>query len=496
MTKSSLHVLGGCLIATASLITFPMLSAADPGNRPVASGRILVAPVDDDSFASEEGVAKLRHVKGQVKGKIGKLGVYVIEVPPGDEHAAAAVMAGSPAMRFAEVDVLVEHAMASNDVFVGQQWHLPKIAAPTAWDSTQGAGVTIAILDTGVNGSHPDLADRMVAGWNLIDNNSITTDVHGHGTWVAGTAAATLNNATGVAGVAGRASIMPIRIADATGSAYVSTIAAGVNWAADHGAKVANASYSNLAGSGTMQTAATYMRSKGGIVVVAVGNSGMQVGAVSSGTMLVVSATDSADVLASWSCYGQAVDLAAPGVDIVTTDMGGGYASVSGTSFASPIVAGTVAMMFAANPTATPDEIDAALLSTTQDLGAAGYDMYYGTGRVDAAKAVAKMVAVVTPPPPPAPVDAIAPVVAFTSPKNGAKVNNTVAVKTSASDNLGAAGITQVLSIDGTIVATVNGAALSYSWNAKAAANGNHTLSVVARDAAGNSTTTSITVKR
>src|SRR5439155_6843873 len=185
----------------------------------------------------------------------------------------------------------------------GSEWHLTTINAPTAWDTATGSGITIAILDTGVDGTHPDLAAHMVSGWNFYDNNSDTSDVYGHGTLVAGTAAAVVNNGVGVAGVAGNASIMPVRISDPTGYAYWSTVASGLTWAADHGARVANISYS-VAGSSTVISAANYFRSKGGVVAVSAGNTGALDSTSPTSSMLVVSATDSSNGVASFSTYG------------------------------------------------------------------------------------------------------------------------------------------------------------------------------------------------
>ena len=140
---------------------------------------------------------------------------------------------------------------------------LRKINAPTAWDTSTGAGITIAILDTGVDGTHPDLAAQMVPGWNSFDNNGNTSDVLGHGTAVAGVAAAASSNGVGIAGVAGGARIMPIRISDSAGYAYWSTAAQGLTWAADHGAQVANISFEGMAASSTMQAAAELLPFQG-----------------------------------------------------------------------------------------------------------------------------------------------------------------------------------------------------------------------------------------
>jgi subtilisin family serine protease len=201
--------------------------------------------------------------------KIGQSHLYIVDLPGNaSEKAVAARLARHPHFKFAEIDRMVPPDFIPNDPYYGSAWHLPKIGASTAWDSSQGSGVTVAILDTGVDSTHPDLAARMVPGWNFYDNNSNTSDVYGHGTKVAGTAAAASNNNAGVASVAGQSMIMPVRVSDATGYAYFSTIANGLTYAADNGARVANISFSGVSGSPSIQNAAQYMKNKGGLVVV------------------------------------------------------------------------------------------------------------------------------------------------------------------------------------------------------------------------------------
>ncbi len=242
-------------------------------------------------------------------------------------------------IEYAEVDNLVSQSYIPNDPYYASQWHHQNIQSSVAWDSSQGSGVTIAILDSGTDCTHPDLQASCVAGWNAYDNNSDTTDVQGHGTMVAGTAAAIGDNANGVSGVAYGAKIMPVRVADASGYAYYSTIATALTWATDHGAKVANISFAEVNSSSAIINAATYMRSKGGLVVVAEGNSGVQSLFTNPKELISVSATDGADNRTSWSTYGADTDLAAPGVGIYTTSRGGGYSAPSGTSFSSPLTA-------------------------------------------------------------------------------------------------------------------------------------------------------------
>src|SRR6185437_15551298 len=182
---------------------------------PWAKGRILVAPtagLTDSDFGSI-----LQGHNGKSLGKLHGTNVHVVQLPTaadGHEAIVAQALARNPHIKFAEVDRIVAPAGTANDPYFSSEWHLSKINAPFAWDAATGAGVIIAILDTGVDGTHPDLAAQMVPGWNFYDNNSNTSDVNGHGTAVAGAAAATTNNAIGVASVAGGAKIMPVRIAD------------------------------------------------------------------------------------------------------------------------------------------------------------------------------------------------------------------------------------------------------------------------------------------
>ncbi len=292
-------------------------------------------------------------------------------------------------IEYAEVDMLIAPTFTPNDQYYSSAWHLPKIGAPTAWGSTTGEGVTIAVLDTGVDYNHPDLAISAIPPWNFYDNNADITDIHGHGTLVAGAAGAIGGNTIGVVGSAPMAKILGVRIAQPDAWASHSTMAQGIVYAADKGARVANLSYANSCSSATIINAANYLRSKGGVLVVAAGNTGADNGLVATDATTCVSATDGNDNRTSWSSYGVSIDLSAPGAGIYTTSRGGGYTPASGTSLSAPVVAGIYALMFSANPALTPTQADSILYSTADDIGTAGWDMYYGHGRVNAAKAVA-----------------------------------------------------------------------------------------------------------
>ncbi len=470
LTAAAALALAG-LGAGAAHAAQPQLSNEGPW----AKSRIVVMP---RAGLSEAELAKLLSVHGGKAQAIGKSGLYIVELPANaSETAVAAQLAHNPHLKFAEVDRRVQPTFLPNDPYLGSEWHLQKIGATTAWDASQGAGVTIAILDTGVDGTHPDLSSRMVPGWNFYDNNSNTSDVYGHGTAVAGAAAAIGNNSIGVAGVADQSLIMPIRISDPTGFAYASTVAQALTYAADHGARVANISYDNMAGNSTVQNAAQYMKSKGGLVLVAAGNSGANLNIAATTTLIPVSATDSNDQITSWSSYGSAIALSAPGLNIWTTQSGGSYWACYGTSLASPVAAGVTALVMAAKPSLSNGQVENLLYSTATDLGAAGRDIYYGYGRVNAAAAVQAALGTAT-------ADTTAPAVSIAAPLGGATVSGLTNVDVSASDNVGVARVE--LRVNGSLLATDTAAPYGFTWDTSKVANGSASLVATAYDAAGN----------
>ena len=440
-----------------------------------AKGRLLISPRAGLAAAEFDKVLKPHNARSL--GYIQKLNMHVVGLPAGvDEVTVMHQLKSNRKLKYAELDMAVTQAATVSDPSYGSSWALPKIQAPGAWDGANGSGVTIAILDTGIDSTHPDLAPNLVPGWNVYDNNANTADVHGHGTWVAGVAAMAANNGMGSAGVAWGAKIMPVRIADPSGYAYWSTVAQGIYWAADHGAKVVNVSYNGVSGSSSVQSAAQYLRSKGGIVVVAAGNSSGLEAVAANDALLSVAATDSSDLRASFSSYGDYVDLAAPGVSVYTTTMGGGYANASGTSFASPIVAGAAALMMSANSRITPADIDRLLKTTAVDLGTSGFDQYYGSGRVNAAAAVTAAKQMVA-------ADTQAPVIAIASPTGG-RVSGVVPVDVNYSDN---AAVTRAeLYVNGRLLATDSQSPFAFAWDTAAYADGSYTLTAFAYDAAGN----------
>lgn len=336
--------------------------------------------------------AEVKAMGGAAIERIHGTTVQRVQVPAALLDAAEQSLLRMPGVQFVERHTVYAPSFVPNDTSYSSsgQWHLRRIQAPQAWDITRGSStLVIAILDTGVDGTHPDLAAKMVPGYNFYSNNTNTADVHGHGTKVAGVAAATGDNLLGVVGVAMQSRIMPVRVSDPGGYAYASTIANGITWATDRGAKVINISFGGIAGSNTVRSAAQYAYNRGTIVVAGAGNCGCTESIGQTPYILSVSGTTSSDVLASFSSRGNYVDLAAPAAGILTTTRGGGYGLVSGTSFSGPIVAGVIALMKSANPALTTSQLSALIRANADDLGAAGWDPLYGDGRVNAYRAVA-----------------------------------------------------------------------------------------------------------
>lgn len=443
MKSSTLMVYLGMALAFAVVCT--SVSAEDHARTPTGrmKGAVLFklkAQADEPSLArlgevlDAYGLVLDRHSRqlGHYRVKSARAGL------PSEETMAAQIQA-SGAVQFAEPDYIAVPVFTPNDPGLTAQWFHTKINSAGAWDKGTGNGIIVAVCDTGVDPDHPDLQGNLLAnlGWNTFLNTNVWDDIYGHGTWVAGCIAAIGNNQVGVAGVSYGAKIIPIRICfDSTGSAYYSDMVEGIRYGTDNGAKVVNLSYSGWSGQ-SIRDACQYAWSKGTIVCVAAGNDGKDQGVYAeSDYMLLVGATDSSDVKASFSNYGVPVDFFAPGVSIYTTQNGGTYNYVSGTSFAAPITAGLAALIFAANPGLTPAEVEDLIKATCVDLGATGDDAVYGAGRINAAAAMALASELLT---------------------NAAPV--AMATATPSQANLGG-----LVTFDGSASYDVDGAVVSHAW--------------------------------
>jgi subtilisin family serine protease len=274
-----------------------------------------------------------------------------------------------------------------NDPGWTQQWGLRQVEAPAAWALMTGASrqVVVAVVDSGVDPTQPDLQGALVPGADFADASGSTADQYGHGTMVAGVIAARGDNGEGVAGVCWTCLIMPIKVLDANGSGTASSIADGIRWAADHGANVINMSIVLSGPDADVASAIAYAHDKGVMVVAAAGNAGNGDATYPASYPFVVSvaATDDSDQLYPWSTHGTWVTLAAPGCTM-TTALGGGFAAFCGTSAAAPLVAGLAALGYEAGAPSEAD-LEAALERSAKPLPGE-----VGSGRVDALQLVSQ----------------------------------------------------------------------------------------------------------
>jgi thermitase len=344
--------------------------------------------------------------------------IYILHLQPGtDVQKTVHDLSTDENIEWVEPDYLAYPISTTpNDPKFPGQWGLDKIEAPSAWDTTTGSVATpIAIIDSGIDFSHPDLSGKIwvnpgeipgnsidddndgyvddVNGWNFVDNNNDPSDDNGHGTQVAGVAAAATNNGLGIAGVCWSCKIMPVKVMQAGGVANYSDIAAGVLYAAQKGARVINISLGGYSASATLQTAIqAAVNTYGAVVVAGAGNDNISSAfyPAAYGTVLAVAGTDQTDVKTSISNYGDWVDVSAPAGGITTTFMGGGYGTVDGTSFASAFVSGVAGLLRSQNAAWSADMVRAQIMQTADSIDALnpGYAGKLGWGRVNAAQAV------------------------------------------------------------------------------------------------------------
>ncbi len=285
-----------------------------------------------------------------------------------DEAAAeVARLMQDPDVEYAEPDWPVMALLTPNDPQASGQWALNKLQLPAAWDVTGGSReVKVAIVDTGIDRNHPDLAGQVVGGRDFVNNDADPADDQGHGTHVAGIVAALTNNGVGVAGTAHGATLLAVKVLGSNGSGYTSGIAEGIQYAVQQGAKVINLSLGSTQRAATLDAAVSAAVNAGVVVVAAAGNDGTTTpnypgaspGAISVGS------TDSSDRKSSFSNYGSWVAVAAPGSAILSTYPGGRYQTMSGTSMASPYVAGVAALVRSAHPEWSVSQVRSALTTT------------------------------------------------------------------------------------------------------------------------------------
>ncbi|PYN51378.1 MAG: hypothetical protein DMD94_25410 [Candidatus Rokuibacteriota bacterium] len=368
----------------ALLLSFTSL----PANAQSAGSSLLVklapglSPVQQAEVIARNGGLEISSIPA--------LRLHVIQVAPADLPQILARYQADPQVVNAEENKTRQSQAFPADPLYPNQWSLPKIG----WDQVFGTvtpmgSAIVAVLDTGVDAQHPDLAGNVIPGISILDGSAGTTDPSGHGTWVAGIAAAQTNTLEGIAGVAyAGVRIMPVTVLDANGLGQDSDVIAGVIWAADNGADVIVMAFSNPGFSQNLQDAIDYAWSRNVVLVAATGNDAFNTATFPAGdrSVMGVSGTDPYDTLALFSSYGPSVFIAAPATDIQTTTTGDAYTVISGTSASAAIVAGAAAFMKAVDPTLTNGIIVGRLARMADP---AGTQDQTGNGRINMARALA-----------------------------------------------------------------------------------------------------------
>lgn len=484
-------------------------------------GQVLVKFNDKVHVQQRHRIA--RQAGGRVVGRGYKNAYDKMRVPEDKLWRVIDALERNPLVDYADPDYLAYAAFVPNDpMYQPYQWHLDNpdfggIEAEQAWDVSTGAGsVVVAVLDTGIAyenyGSYcqaPDLAGTaFVQGYDFINGDAHANDDQSHGTHVAGTIAQATDNGTGVAGVAFKTTLMPVKVLGADGSGSISAIADGIRFAADNGVKVINMSLGTDAPPPrlrTLEDAVKYAHGKGVLLVAAAGNDGKAKLNYPAGyaEVIAVGATSYDETLAPYSNSGDGIELVAPGGDSNEDLNGDGYPDMvlqntlnpntqdvcdfgywffSGTSMASPHVAGTAALVFAAGVDSAAS-VRQILRDTADDLGDAGYDTTYGYGIVNAAKALNAIGPTDDPP-----------TVAVTAPVNGETITGTITITADAADDN---GVTQVdFLVDGTVIASDTDGSDGWSagWDTTAYADGDHTVGATAMDTEGQTATDTVTV--
>ena len=352
--------------------------------RLIVKFRPLVPKTFKEDIVRNQGLAISEDLRGS--------DTHVVRVPKNRAGYFAGRLKRNLLVEYAEQDYVATKFETPDDPNFSNQWGLTKIEAPGAWDTTHGASnVDIAIIDTGVNYTHPDLAAKIVASVNCTVSSSCptmtTTDPDGHGTHVAGIASASTNNSIGVAGTSWEGRILSVKALDDFGSGYYSWIANAIYWATDNGAEVINMSLGGTSSSTTLKNAVDYAWNHGVVVVAAAGNNGRNRANYPAyySNAIAVAATDQNDKKASFSNYGSWVDLAAPGVSILSTYQSG-YNYLSGTSMSTPFVSGLAALLKGQNPGWNNAQVRNQIESTADAISGTG--TYWTKGRINACNAV------------------------------------------------------------------------------------------------------------
>jgi subtilisin family serine protease len=295
----------------------------------------------------------------RVERNMTRIRLWIVSAPEGKREEALASLRREKAVESVEREVLLDGLeKIPNDPAWPDQWGLRTAGFPKAWDITRGSpSVVVAVLDTGVDASHPELKGALVAGRDIIHGNDNPADDNGHGTAVAGVVAARGDNGIGLAGACWLCRVMPVKVLGADGTGMTADVAAGIIWAADHGARVINMSLGGPGTTAALSEAIQYAAGKDTVVIASAGNNGLAIPfyPAAESSVIGVAASNEDDRLYSWSNHGAWVQVAAPGCNDAPWP-GGGYVSFCGTSAAAPLVAGVAALIRSARPNASAEQ--------------------------------------------------------------------------------------------------------------------------------------------
>jgi thermitase len=365
-----------------------------PQGEPYVSGELLIAFEPGGSNKAE---GAIQRAGGEVEDRLPDIDTLQISLPSvGNERAreqreralerVRQALESTPAIEAAEYNFIREFSYIPNDRFFNNEYGLKTPRYPGGWNRSRGANIRIGIVDSGVQAGHPDIRGKVVDQRDFVDGDNSANDEVGHGTHVSGIAAANTNNRRGVAGACPNCDILAAKIASDYYAPTDLRVAKGINWSSNHGADVINMSLGGPQRSAVLKRAVNRAWDRGAVLVAAAGNDGSfeKQYPAAYGRVMAVAATSSRDRRAYFSQRGRWLSVAAPGANIIST-VPGGYDRYSGTSMASPNVAGLAGLL--ARQGRSNRVIRGRIQRTAEDLGPDGKDVHYGHGRIDAARA-------------------------------------------------------------------------------------------------------------
>jgi thermitase len=383
---------------------------------------LIPAQATSSEFSSEEIIVKFKAnvSESQVEESSNRLGgkvfaklllpqTFLLKVPERQAERFVQIFSQNPLVEYAEPDYLATalEDYTPNDPYLNNEWGLSKVKATQAWDLAKGLdSIKIAILDTGIDKDHEDLSSK-VDQWVNFSSSRSDDDLNGHGSIVAGVAAAATNNGLGIAGLGFNTKLLSVKVLGDNGSGYYSSIVNGIKWAADNGAKVINLSLGGPSQSSALAEAINYAWQKGVVLTCAVGNAGNTSKTYPAyyTNCLAVAASDENDQRASFSSYGTWVDVVAPGNNIFSTftnhqnkiSKNKSYGYASGTSFSTPFVSGLAALIFGADPTLGANQVRSLIEDNADKITGTG--TYWAKGRINAYQSISSVPGMALPTP-------------------------------------------------------------------------------------------------